>query len=93
MLSHAPLPVLVVRQRLNAGLVLVVPDLDESVISPGHDVGLVPSVVIVDAVDALLVALQGEVGGVGALANKSGVWGYCTKLCTLFFGAASLPVF
>ena len=48
-------------QALDACLVLVVPDLDLSVVRPRDEVGLVAAVVIVHAVDALLVAFQGEV--------------------------------
>ena len=49
-------------KALHARLVLVVPDLDESVVGPGHEVGLVAAVVVIDAVDALLVAVQRKIG-------------------------------
>ena len=53
-------------QTLDTGLVLIIPDLDLSVIGPCDEVGLVPSVVVVHAVHAFLVALKGEVGSGGA---------------------------
>ena len=53
-------------ERLHARLVLVVPDLDESVVGARDQVGLVAAVVVVDAVDALVVALEREVGRRGA---------------------------
>jgi hypothetical protein len=53
-------------QALYAGLVLIVPDLDESVVGARDDVGLVAAVVVVDAVHTLLVTLEGKVGAGGA---------------------------
>jgi hypothetical protein len=53
-------------QRLNASLVLVIPDLNQTIIGATDEVGLVAAVVIVDAVDALLVTVQREVGRVRA---------------------------
>ena len=53
-------------QALDARLVLVVPDLDLSIVRSRDDVGLVPAVVVVHTVHALLVALQREVGRRGA---------------------------
>ncbi len=53
-------------QRLNASLVLVIPDLDQTIVGATDEVRLVAAVVIVDAVDALLVTVQREVGRVRA---------------------------
>mmetsp|Transcript_51914 Transcript_51914/g.151198 ORF Transcript_51914/g.151198 Transcript_51914/m.151198 type:complete len:380 (+) Transcript_51914:1510-2649(+) len=41
---------------------LVVPDLDGAVVGPGHQVGLVSAGRVLDAIDAALVAVHGEVG-------------------------------
>ena len=49
-------------EALYTGFVLVVPYLDKSVISTGYDVRLVPTMVVVDTVDSLLVSLECEVG-------------------------------
>lgn len=53
-------------KSLDAGLVLVVPDLDEPVVGAADEVRLVAAVVVVDAVHPLLVPVQCEVGRVGA---------------------------
>ena len=45
---------------------LVVPDLDQSVISPRDKVGLITAVVIVHTVHTLLMALKGEIRRVGS---------------------------
>ena len=49
-------------QGLNAGLVLVIPDLDEPVVCTADEVRLVAAMVVVHAVHALLVTVQGKVG-------------------------------
>mmetsp|Transcript_20472 Transcript_20472/g.60437 ORF Transcript_20472/g.60437 Transcript_20472/m.60437 type:complete len:211 (+) Transcript_20472:1881-2513(+) len=54
--------VLVPLHGLDALLGLVVPDLDHLVVRAGDEVGAVAAGEVVDAVDALLVALEGEVG-------------------------------
>jgi hypothetical protein len=48
-------------ERLHAGLVLVVPDLDELVVGARDEVRLVAGERVLDGVDALLVALEREV--------------------------------
>lgn len=40
---------------------LVVPDLDESVISPRDEIGFVPTTIVVHTVDTFVMALQGKV--------------------------------
>lgn len=45
-------------QRLNARLVLVVPDLDGAIIARGHDIRPVSAVIIFDIVDSLFVCFQ-----------------------------------
>ena len=50
-------------QRLNAGFVLVIPNLDLAVVRARDQVRLVAAGVVVNAVHALLVTLQGEVRG------------------------------
>lgn len=47
-------------------LYLIVPDLGQVVVSPRYEVGLVSSAVVADTVYPLLVALQSEVGSLGA---------------------------
>ena len=49
-------------ETLHAGFVLVVPYLDESVVRARYDVRFVPSVVVVDTIDSLLMSLECEVG-------------------------------
>ncbi len=53
-------------QRLHTSLVLVVPDLDSSIVRTRDKVRLVATVVVVDTVDALLVAFEREVGMIRA---------------------------
>ena len=53
-------------QRLNARLVLIIPDLDQTIVGAADEIRLVAAVVVVDAIDALLVAVQREVGRVRA---------------------------
>lgn len=48
-------------QRLDAGLVLIVPDLDESVVGAAHQVRFVSAVIVVDTVHSLFVSVKGEV--------------------------------
>ena len=50
---------------LDARLVLIIPDFNESVIGTTHQVRFVAAVVVVDAVDAFLVPVQREVWRVG----------------------------
>ena len=52
-------------ESLDAGLVLVIPDLDHPVVRAADEVRLVAAVVVVDAVDAFLVPVQREVWRVG----------------------------
>ena len=53
-------------QRLDACFVLVVPNLDESIVSTGDQVRFVSARVVVDAVDSFLVTFEREVRLVGA---------------------------
>ena len=48
-------------KSLDASLVLVIPNLDEAIVSTRDKVRLVTAVVKVDAVDSLLVALECKV--------------------------------
>lgn len=47
-------------------LYLIVPDLGQVVVSPRYEVGFVSSIVVANTVHPLVVALQSEVGGLGA---------------------------
>lgn len=48
-------------QGVDTRLRLVIPDLDESVVGTGHEVRFVASGIVVDAIDALVVALHREI--------------------------------
>ena len=49
-------------EALYTRFVLVVPYLDESVVRTGYDVRFVPSIVVVDTINSLLMSLECKVG-------------------------------
>ena len=51
-------------EGLDTSFVLVIPDLNLSIVGTADQVGLVSTVIVVDAVDALLVSVKSEIRGV-----------------------------
>ena len=51
-------------EGLDTSLVLVIPDLNLSIVGTADQVGLVAAVIVIDAVDALLVPVESEIRGV-----------------------------
>ena len=61
--AHGRDVVLMPLERLHARLRLIIPDFDELVVSTSDQVRAIATGVVIDAIDALLVALQSEVRG------------------------------
>ena len=55
-------------QNSHASLILIIPDSNGSVISPTSNIGSIRSLEIIDTVDSLFMAFEGEVGRGGAQA-------------------------
>jgi hypothetical protein len=53
-------------KSLDASLVLVIPDFDESVVGTADEIRLVSTVIVVDTVHPFLVTVQCKIRGVGA---------------------------